>query len=89
MKLSPALRESIRSWTVSQALAIWTILLYAGTQAYGAGLLTSPQAAWAYLVSNWWNMLLALVLGIGPYHRATQAWQKATAPPPPRLVPVR
>lgn len=77
--LTPAVREPIKSYVVSTALALQSTFQTAFGIGYGLGLCSTPDTAWHYVTSPTvlFSVFAGVFFGVGPYHRARQGYVAA------------
>lgn len=75
--MSPQLAAFIngpaRSWVVSNAYALWSIIVFAVGLGFTEGKISSFTTLGAYLHDAAFPLFMALIFGLGPYARARQA----------------
>lgn len=78
-RLPSTIREPIKSYVVSNLLALQSTTQTAFSIGYGLGLCGTPDAAWHYITTPavWFGILIGVFGGVGPYHRLRQGYVAA------------
>jgi len=71
--------QTIKSYIVSAALTLQSIIVALALVGYTDGALATPQSSLAYVQAHWWAAFLGVLLGAGPYHRALQGASNTAA----------